>query len=309
MTAMPFRPAQVDNRSHLLNMLISNEMKTKFANNAQSMFADTDSSSQNSGSIINDNDDDEDEEVEETRDVVDHGTVGTTDCDIIAARENIRIDVINGGVAYEKNGHSSSTSNVKTFDVHQIDSHRLFEQKSNQLNQFYNQINNNHSNCSNGMPTHPNNTKNNNNQSSCENQNGLNVKNVSDRQQLNDVTCDVYRSVNGNGVAAVTTTTTTATSMNGSDKIPVNGTADVNTYNQIGLPASPPSIAPPLPMKKPLPPLPPPVPSSHSRKSYVITNGNPTVLTNGKATDVESNDTRKGKYGVLFDVFFYNCCV
>lgn len=165
------------------------------------------------------------------------------------------------GLASKPNGNGGLHTELNETDNH---SYRLFEQKSNRLNQFYNQLNSingyGHTNAMANANQKTSLTKNNNSYGSPNN----NVANN------NDVICaklDALMSPPPNGVNVV------------------NGGASLNSYNQNGLPSSPP---------------PPPrnvvSPKANSRKSYIITNGNAALLPNGQGLDSGiSAEKRKGK--------------
>lgn len=167
--------------------------------------------------------------------------------------------------------NKTNSNNGLHNDLNETDNHsyRLFEQKSNRLNQFYNQLNSingyGHTNAMAISNQKTILTKNNNSYGSSNN----NVAN-------NDMICaklDALMSPPSNGLNSVT---------------------DLNSYNQNGLPSSP----PPLPSKGIISPKATAM-NGNSRKSYIITNGNAALLPNGQGMDSGvSAEKRKGTYAM-----------
>lgn len=220
-------------------------------------------------------------------------------CDA-TSRENVRVDVINGGAAYEKNGNNGHNGhhglNGHPIDVNEMDSHRMFEKKSNQLNKYYNQLNAMNGYTHTNGPPLLNQINNNNNNNNAKNNHisygGQNCNNTNiGRNESNGVKCDAYQNANGLGA------TNGTSGPNGC----LNGVNGLNGHNQLGLPSSPPSFTPPLLHRKPVLPLPPTAPNGscngNSRKSYIITNGHGAQLANGKCSDESATvESRKGRF-------------
>lgn len=236
----------------------------------------------------------------ETNDDVNATLHTPASCDTNSS-EQIRIDVINGEVAYEMNGNKGlNVNNEHLIDTHEIDLHRMFEKKTNQMNEYFNNRNGYAYMPTNGIPipaqTRINNTKN--NQILYVSQNGAN--NIAgDNIELNEA----HKNINGNRLLnGANISSGYENGMNNSN---------TNAYNQLGLPSSPPPPALPMPplQRRPIQPLPPPITNGHSQKSHANVNGTTAVLGNVKRPDDDPNDSRKGKYIVRGAAFLLPLCV
>lgn len=246
-------------------------------------------------------------------DVISH-SYAPTKCDAIV-KENARIDVINGD-GKKVNG-TNGANGTQLHGEHDLDndhSHLLFEKKSNRLNQYYNQLNtmNGYGSHTNGTPIlnqKSSNTKNNNSFSS------QNANNNNSCVDLNGAKQDAYKNANGingvnggNGVNGIScdngiTNGHNGVNTKGNGVNSTNGVSNLSGHNQIGLPCS----SPPPPPQRNVAPPPPPNSNGNgnSRKSYIITNGNGALLTNGNGPPLLTNgksieetvliDGRKGR--------------
>lgn len=242
---MPFRP-QSDNHSNLVNIMVCQRVNQMY-NNEKSI-----------SGYANHNG---------NRD-----STSTSSSDMVDDLDNISYNSIPPPPASPKASmpNANNGSNGFQIDPNETDnnhSYQLFEKQSNQLNQFYNQLNSvNGYGHSNPMPI--------------DNQNNNITKenNTYNNQNINNANNDVIGSKSvGHAV-------------NGSNT--VNGVHNVNSslnsYNQNGLPTAPPT---PPPKNVISPKI-----NGNSRKSYIITNGNAALLPNTNGKDSKTSvEAKKGK--------------